>query len=160
MGLRSWTVAMMCSTRLICRFPARESRWRTARDGYRRLRRFAGRWSHAVWAVEGATGLGATLTAKLTADHINVVDVPAKLARRVRMLSTGHGRKTDQADALSVGIAAHTAARLNTAVVDEAIAALRCLTEHRDDLVRSRTQIVNRLHALLAQLIPAGLPAD
>ncbi|MEU4779960.1 transposase [Micromonospora sp. NPDC023633] len=31
------------------------------------------------------------------------------------------------------------------------------LTEHRDDLVRSRTQIVNRLHALLAQLIPAGL---
>ena len=28
-GLRSWTVAMMCRTRLICRFPARESRCRT-----------------------------------------------------------------------------------------------------------------------------------
>ena len=28
-GLRSWTVAMMCRTRLICRFPPRESRWRT-----------------------------------------------------------------------------------------------------------------------------------
>ncbi|MEU5786314.1 transposase [Micromonospora purpureochromogenes] len=66
--------------------------------------------------------------------------------------------QTDQADALSVGIAAYTAVRLNTAVVDEAIAALRCLTEHRDDLVRGRTQIVNRLHALLAQRIPAGLP--
>ena len=128
------------------------------RDGYRQLRRFAGRWSHAVWAIEGATGLGAALTARLTADGIDVVDVPAKLARRVRMLSTGHGRKSDPADALSVGIAAHTATRLNTAVIDEAIAALRALTEHRDDLVRTRTQTVNRLHALLAQLIPAGLP--
>jgi transposase len=74
------------------------------------------------------------------------------------MLSTGHGRKSDQADALSVGIAAHTPTRLNTAVIDEAITALRALTEHRDDLVRARTQTVNRLHALLAQLIPAGLP--
>jgi transposase len=26
------------------------------RDGYRNLRRFASRWSHAVWAIEGATG--------------------------------------------------------------------------------------------------------
>ncbi|MEV0731898.1 IS110 family transposase [Polymorphospora sp. NPDC050346] len=128
------------------------------RDDYRQLRRFAGRWSHTVWAIEGATGLGATLTTRLTADHIDVVDVPAKLARRVRLLSTGHGRKTDQADALSVGIAAHTAARLNTAVIDEAVATLRCLTEHRNDLVHTRTQTINRLHALLAQLIPGGLP--
>jgi transposase len=128
------------------------------RGGYRKLRRFASPWSHAVWAIEGATGLGAALTARLAADDVEVVDVPAKLARRVRLLSTGHGRKTDQADALSVGIAAHTATRLNTAVVDQAIAALRVLTEHRDDLVRTRTQTINRLHALLTQLIPAGLP--
>jgi transposase len=74
------------------------------------------------------------------------------------MLSTGHGRKTDEADAPSVGIAALSAARLNTAVVEEAITALRTLSEHRDDLVRTRTQTVNRLHALLAQLVPAGLP--
>ncbi|WP_207921312.1 IS110 family transposase [Micromonospora sp. KC721] len=149
----SWT-AVAVDNRLQ---PLAAIRVEVNRDGYRQLRRFAGRWSHAVWAVEGATGLGATLTSRLAADGVDVVDVPAS-ARRVRMLSTGHGRKTDQADALSVGIAAHTAARLNTAVVDETIAALRCLTEHRDDLVRGRTQIVNRLHALLAQLIPAGLP--
>jgi transposase len=129
-----------------------------SRDGYRKLRRFASRWSPAVWAIEGATGLGAALTARLGADGVEVAGVPAKLARRVRMLSTGHGRKTDQADALSVGIAAHTATRLNTAVIDETIAALRALTEHRDDLVRARTQTINRLHALLAQLLPAGLP--
>jgi transposase len=140
----SWT-AVAVDNRLQ---PLAAIRVEVNRDGYRQLRRFAGRWSRTLWAVEGATGLGATLTSRLTADGVDVVDVPAKLARRVRMLSTGHGRKTDRADALSVGIAAHTAARLNTAVVDEAIAALRCLTEHRDDLVRSRTQIVNRLHAL------------
>jgi len=61
------------------------------RDGYRQLRHFVGPWSHAVWAIEGATGLGAALISRPSADGIDVVDVPAKLARRVRMLSTGHG---------------------------------------------------------------------
>lgn len=37
------------------------------------------------------------------------MDVSAKLARRVRLLSTGHGRKNDEADSLSVGIAAWSA---------------------------------------------------
>jgi transposase len=129
-----------------------------SRDGYRKLRRFGRRWLPAIWAVEGATGLGASLTSQLAADGVAVVDLPAKLARRVRMLSTGHGRKSDQADALSVGIAAHAATRLNTAFVDEAIAALRVLTEHRDDQVRSRTQTINRLHACSPRLIPAELP--
>ena len=128
------------------------------RDGYRQLRRFARRWPNASWAIEGAAGLGAPLTTRLAADGIQAVNVPAKLARRVRLLSTGHGRKTDEADALSVGIAALTATRLNTTVIDEALAALRAVTEHREDLVRTRTQTVNRLHVLLAQLIPSGLP--
>jgi transposase len=47
------------------------------------------------------TGLGAPLAKRLRDDAIAVTDVPAKLARRVRLLSTGHGRKSDQADALS-----------------------------------------------------------
>src|SRR3954470_14736520 len=128
------------------------------RDGYRRLRRFTAAWPRATWAIEGAAGLGAPLTERLRAEGIAVVDVPAKLARRVRLLSTGHGRKSDEADALSVGIAAWSAPELHTVAVDEQIAALRALTEHRDDLVRARTQTVNRLHALLVKLIPSGLP--
>jgi transposase len=150
----SWT-AVVVDHRLQ---PLAAVRVEVNRDGYRQLRRFARRWPQALWAVEGAAGLGAPLTTRLAADGVDVVDVPARLARRVRMLSTGHGRKTDEADALSVGIAALTAARLNSAQIDEAAAALRALTEYRDDLVRTRTQTVNRLHALLAQLIPAGLP--
>lgn len=90
--------------------------------GFRQLRRFARRWPDATWAIEGAMGLGAPLTARLAEDGIEVLDVPAKLARRVRLLSTGHGRKSDEADALSVGIAARTATDLRTARIDEHIA--------------------------------------
>jgi len=74
----------------------------------------------------------------------------------VRVLSTGHGRKTDRADAVSVDIAALTATRLNTARADAAVTALRALVEHRDDLVKIRTQTINRLHVLLTHLTPAG----
>jgi transposase len=126
--------------------------------GYRQLCRFADRWRGATWAIEGAGGLGATLLARLAADGLDAVDVPAKVAARVRLLSSGHGRKNDNADALSVAIAAMTAPQLQTVHVDEAVAALRALVQHRDDLVEARTPTVNRLHALLTQLIPGGAP--
>jgi transposase len=109
------------------------------RAGYRQLRRFAASWPDARWAIEGAAGLGAPLAERLRADQIAVIDVPAKLARRVRLLSTGHGRKSDPADALSVGIAAWSAPALRSVEIDQAIAALRAVTEHRDDSVSSLT---------------------
>ena len=127
-----------------------------SRKGYQGLRQFAKRWPDATWAVEGAGGLGAPLVTQLSADGVAAFDVPAKLATRVRMLSTGHGRKNDDADAVSVGVAALTAAGLRSVAVDEAITALRALVEHRDDMVKTRTQTVNRLHVLLTQLLPAG----
>ncbi|WP_323055478.1 IS110 family transposase, partial [Mycolicibacterium sp. J2] len=86
-----------------------------SRDGYRTLLRFARRWPDTAWAIEGASGLGAPLTVRLRRHGITVLDVPAKLAARVRLLSTGHGRKSDEADAVSVGVAAHTSSSLNTA---------------------------------------------
>lgn len=95
--------------------------------------------------------------ARLADDGIQVVDVPAKLAARVRLLSVGHGRKNDDADALSVGIAALNATHLNTVSVDAAITALRAIVEHREDLITTRTQTINRLHVLLTRLTPGGL---
>ena len=44
---------------------------------------------------------------------------PGQLAARVRLLSSSHGRKNDDADAISIGIAAMTAAHINTVQVDE-----------------------------------------
>jgi transposase len=148
----SWTAAAVDAALQ----PVEVIRVAVSAEGYRQLRRFARRWSDPSWAIEGAAGLGAPLTQRLHADGIDVTDVPAKLAARVRVLSTGHGRKTDEADAISVGIAALTATRLNTASVDAAITALRAVVEHRDDLVKTRTQTVNRLHVLLTHLTPAG----
>lgn len=39
-----------------------------SRDGYQALRRFARQWPNASWAIEGAAGLGASLTKRLGED--------------------------------------------------------------------------------------------
>ena len=52
-------------------------------------------WPERVWAVEGANGVGRPLAQRLVEDGEQVLDVPAKLAARVRVFDTGHGRKTD-----------------------------------------------------------------
>jgi transposase len=148
----SWTAAVVDGSLQ----PLVTVRVPVSRDGYRALRRFAHRWPHAGWAIEGAAGLGAPLTTLLRSDGIEVIDVAAKLAARVRVLSSGHGRKNDDADARSVGIAALTSPALGTAKIDTATTALRAVVEHRDDLVKTRTQTVNRLHVVLTRLVPAG----
>ncbi|MBF6093970.1 IS110 family transposase [Nocardia cyriacigeorgica] len=150
----SWTAVAVDQH---CR-PLGSLRVEVNRAGYRQLRRFARAWPHAIWAIEGARGLGAPLAQKLAIDGIETLDVPAKLAHRVRMLSTGHGRKIDEADALSVGIAALNSTGLQSMRTDSTAQVLRTLTEYRDDLILTRTQTANRLHRLLVQLVPAGLP--
>jgi len=39
---------------------------------------------------------------------------------------------------------------------DDELVALRLLVDRRDELGRTRTQTVNRLHRLLLQLVPGG----
>ena len=150
----SWTAAVVSSSMQ----PLATLRVPVSTEGYQQLRRFASRWPQASWAIEGAGGLGAPLAIRLCGEGIAVMDVPAKLAAQVRLLSRGHGRKNDDADATSVGIAALTATGLHTVKIDETAIALRALVEHRDDLVKTRTQTLNRLHGLLTQLVPAGAP--
>lgn len=152
----SWTAAAVDESLQ----PLAAIRVPVSRDGYRSLRRFARNWRGGVWAIEGASGVGAPLTARLADDGVEVIDVPAKLATRVRVLSTGHGRKNDDADAVSVGIAALSAARLNTAAIDGEVSALRAIVEHREDLVKTRTQTINRLHVVLTKLVAGGAPKD
>jgi hypothetical protein len=80
-----------------------------------------------------------------------VLDVPAKLAARVRVYSRGHGRKTDKDDAVSVGTGVTAVAR------DDATVSLRLLCDRREELGALRTQAVCRLHRLLAELTPGGM---
>ncbi len=82
------------------------------------------------------------------------MDVPAKLAARVRLFDTGHNRKTDALDAHSIAIVAVRTKGLRVLAPDGELEALRMLTDRRDELAHLRVQIVNRLHRLLSELVP------
>jgi transposase len=125
-------------------------------DGYQQLGQWAGRWPQHCWAVEGAHGVGQALAQRLVGDGEQVLDVPAKLAARVRVLSVGHGRNSDHGDAVSVAIAAHNASSLRQVGVEDQATVLHLLTKRRQDLVAARTQTINRLHRLLVDLVPGG----
>jgi transposase len=125
-------------------------------EGYRLFRQWAVRWPNRCWAVEGAHGIGRALAQWLVSDGEQVLDVPAKLAARVRVLSTGHGRKSDPDDAISVAVAARNAPGLRQVGVEDQAVVLHLLTKRRQDLVAARTQTINRLHRLLMDLIPGG----
>jgi len=125
-------------------------------DGYQQLRHWAGRWPQRCWAVEGAHGIGRALAQRLVSDGEQVVDVPAKLAARVRVLSVGHGRKSDPADAVSVAIIARSVPSLRQVGVEDQATVLHLLTKRRQDLFAARTQTINRLHRLLMDLVPGG----
>ena len=89
----------------------------------------------------------------------SVVDVPSKLSARVRVLSTGNARKNDELDALATALAAWRNERLPKVDPEAESEVLRLLlSERRADLVAERTRAFNRLHGLLRDLVPGGVP--
>jgi transposase len=133
-----------------------KGRYDTDTDGYRQMLAAARQFEHRRWAVEGCNGIGRHVAQRLVADGETVVDVPAKLAARARMFDTGNGRKTDPADAHSVAVVALRTQNLTQVCIDDDLVALRLLVDRRDELGRTRTQTVNRLHRLLLELVPGG----
>jgi hypothetical protein len=59
------------------------------------LLEWAGGWPRRTWAIEGARGLGLLLAQQLIAAGAHVLDVPPRLAARVRLLDTGQINKND-----------------------------------------------------------------
>ena len=94
----------------------------------------------------------------LAAAGESVVDVPSKLSARVRVLSSGNARKNDELDALATALAAWRNERLPRVDPEAESEVLRLLSERRDDLVAERTRALNRLHGLLRDLVPGGVP--
>jgi transposase len=135
-------------------------RFTTDRAGYSAMRNYAKSWSERVWAVEGANGVGRPLAQRLLESGEQVVDVPAKLAARVRLFDTGHNRKTDARDAHSVAVVAVRTPNLRILRVDGELEALRMLTDRRQALTRRRVQTVCRLQALLTELLPGQAKRD
>ena len=86
--------------------PVMTGRFGTDREGYRLLLTAGGQFPQRVWAVEGCEGVGRHLPQRLVADGETMLDVPAKLAARARVFSSGQGRKTDATDAHSVAVVA------------------------------------------------------
>ncbi|HEX2289109.1 MAG TPA: transposase, partial [Pseudonocardiaceae bacterium] len=114
----------------------------------RQLRQWAARWPQRRWAIEGAEGLGRGVAQGLAGAGEQVVDVPAQLAARARLLNSGHARKTDALDAASVAAVAVHHRRLRLVRAEGHSVGLRLLSDRRDDLAEERTHTVNRLHAL------------
>jgi transposase len=117
---------------------------------------WAATWPERRWAVEGASGLGRGIAQLLVTAGEPVVDVPAKLAARARLLGTSSARKTDLADACSVATAAIHHRRLRNVALEDHTVVFRLLSDRRDDLVTERTRTLSRLHVLLADLQPGG----
>jgi transposase len=133
-------------------------RFATDNAGYAAMRRQVAAWPQRVWAVEGSNGTGRPLAQRLLADGELVVDVPAKLSARARLLDTGHNRKTDAHDAHAVAVVAVRTQGLRVLSYDEQLEALRMLADRREELTRVRT--VNRLQRLLSELTPGKAKKD
>jgi transposase len=135
-------------------------RYSTDASGYAAMLRAAKHWPERVWAVEGCSGIGRHVAMRLLADDEQVVDVPPKLSARVRVFSTGQGRKTDATDAHSVALVGTRMAGLRPVVDDQQLAVLRVLADRRRALGEDHTRMVAQLHHLLLELIPGGAKKD
>jgi Transposase len=121
-------------------------RFGNATRDYRAMLRYVRQqWPEHRWAIERAHGVGRPLAQRLLADGETVVDVPAKLAARVRVFDTGNARKTDATDTHAVAAAALRTPNLRVLSFDEELLALRLLVDRRDELTARRVQTVNSL---------------
>ena len=138
----------------------RELRQITVHAGHRQVAELLA-WADGIkprtWAVECAGGMGYLLSQQLVAAGETVVDVPATLASRVRVLGTGQSMKTDPNDARSVALAALHAPSLAVVRRADHVTVCRLLAKRHTDVARWRTKQCCRLHALVAELLPGGI---
>jgi transposase len=113
-----------------------------------------------TWAIESANGLGYLLSQQLVAAGETVLDVPATLASRTRVLATGRSNKNDPNDALSVAVAALRFEGLREVSGAGHAEVLRLLAKRNTDIGDHRCRLVSRLHALLAELAAGGIAKE
>jgi transposase len=138
--------------------PLAEFRLAADRCQAQRLLAWAAPFGDRAWAVESADGLGKLLSQQLVAEGEHVIDVPATLAARVRLLGSTKASKNDPNDALSTAIAGLRHCGLRRVSADDHRQAIRMLVRRFGDVTARRTQAVCRLHAVLIELIPGGMP--
>ena len=133
---------------------------RAGRSQLEELLSWSAGFEDRVWAIESANGLGYLLGQQLVGAGERVVDVPATLSARVRVLATSRSNKNDPNDALSVAIAARHAPRVTEVQAADHPVVLRLLVKRHHDLGRLRNRSACRLHALLCELVAGGISKE
>ena len=105
----------------------------------------------------GRRWAGHLLAQQLVAAGEQVLDVPPKLAARVRLLQAGDTSKNDPNDAFSVAVAALRSPARRPVLAEDHAAVLKVWAKRHRDLARARNQAVCRLHAVLCDLVPGGV---
>jgi len=148
-------VAIGCDERQLA-----EIRVRATCQQTERLLAWAEPLGERTWAVESAGGMGYLLSQQLVGAGERVLDVPATLASRVRVLATGRSNKNDPNDALSVAIAALRSPGLRSVEPANHREVLRLLAKRNHEIGRLRNIVVSRLHAALVNLSPGGISKE
>lgn len=108
------------------------------------------RWSKTqdrdrVVGIEGAGSYGAGLARHLIGADENVYEVPAFLTHRERKRNPSKG-KSDTSDAVAIARVTARGEGLSSPRRTDVFVDLKLLSDHRDQLVRARTRLINRTH--------------
>ena len=102
-----------------------------------------------TWAIEDGHGFARRLADGLLMAGQEVVWVPTRLMVAHRRLHAATGAKSDPVDAAAAARAAIATPGLDKHRIDERVRELRVLVDHRADLVKRRTAVINQLKAQL-----------
>ena len=98
-----------------------------------------------VIGIEGSGKYGAGLARHLLARGEQVSEVPAFLSHRERKKHPSRG-KSDTQDAVAIARVVTRGDGLSSPQRSEFATDLKLLSDHRDQLIRARTQLINRTH--------------
>jgi transposase len=116
-------------------------RWSSTTGGTRRI------------GIECSATYGAGIAARLRDAGEDVREVPTMLSTREARRKPGSG-KSDPSDALAIARVVAREEHLPVAARSKALEDLKLLADHRDQLVRARTQAQNRIHKHLIVMSP------
>ena len=113
-------------------------------QGHESLKRWIGEYgSDRVIGVEGSGNYGARLYRHLLESGEDVREVPAFLSHRERKKSPSRG-KSDAQDAVAIARVVARGDSLSATAAHRVPPGPEPLSDHRDQLVRARTQLINR----------------
>jgi transposase len=139
--------------------PQGELRVAATADGHVEALAWARQWPERRWALENCRHLSRGLERDLLTAGEAVLQVSPKLMGTARRSGREAG-KSDSIDALAVARAALKEPHLPVAHLEGKAREVKLLVDHREDLVKERTRIQNRLRWHLHELEPGlELPA-